>query len=171
MDCNMPGLPVHHRTPGVYSNSCLLNQWCHPTISSSVFPFSSHLQSFPASGSFQMTQFFASVPLYKQKTERDLLNCLFQLPSSTEIPSLGFLTTRWPLLLFLQWREHARFLTFFPLLLHFPSVNCSFPLHELFLDGVLNQGSLPCPCQGRGKASVGDTWPKICQSDFLSQWF
>ena len=70
-------------------------------------------QSFPASGSFQMTQFFASVPLYKHKTERDLLNCLFQLPSSTEIPSLGFLTTRSPLL-FLQWREHARFLTFFP---------------------------------------------------------
>ena len=42
-------------TPGVYSNSCLLNQWCHPTISSSVDPFSSHLQSFPASGSFQMS--------------------------------------------------------------------------------------------------------------------
>ena len=47
-------------TPGVYSNSCPLNQWCHPTISSSVFPFSSHLQSFPASGSFQMSQFFTS---------------------------------------------------------------------------------------------------------------
>ena len=47
-------------TPGVYSNSCALSQWCHPTISSFVIPFSSHPQSFPASGSFQMSQFFAS---------------------------------------------------------------------------------------------------------------
>ena len=47
-------------TPGVYSNSCPLNRWCHPTISSSVIPFSSFLQSFPASGSYQMSQFFAS---------------------------------------------------------------------------------------------------------------
>ena len=41
-------------TPRVDSNSCLLSRWCHPTISSSVVPFSSHLQSFPASGSFPM---------------------------------------------------------------------------------------------------------------------
>ena len=47
-------------TPGVYSNSCPLSQWCHPTISSSVVPFSSYLQSFPASGSFPVSQFFAS---------------------------------------------------------------------------------------------------------------
>ena len=47
-------------TPGVYSNSCPLSWWCHPTISSSVIPFSSCLQSFPASGSFQMSQFYAS---------------------------------------------------------------------------------------------------------------
>ena len=46
-------------TPGIYSNSCSLSQWCHPTISSCVIPFSSHLQSFPALGSFQMRQFFA----------------------------------------------------------------------------------------------------------------
>ena len=45
-------------TPGVYSNSCPLSQWCHPTISSSVVLFSSHLQSFPASGSFPMSQLF-----------------------------------------------------------------------------------------------------------------
>ena len=44
----------------VYSNSCPLSRWCHPTISSSAVPFSSHLQSFPASGSFQMSQFLAS---------------------------------------------------------------------------------------------------------------
>ena len=47
-------------TPGVYSNSCPLSQWCHPTISSSVIPFSSCLQSFPASGSFPVSQFFTS---------------------------------------------------------------------------------------------------------------
>ena len=47
-------------TPGVYSNSCSFSWWCHPTASSSVVPFSPCLQSFPASGSFQMRQFFAS---------------------------------------------------------------------------------------------------------------
>ena len=47
-------------TPGVHSNSSPLSQWCHPTILSSVVPFSSCLQSCPASGSFPMTQFFAS---------------------------------------------------------------------------------------------------------------
>ena len=52
--------PCPSLTPGVYSNSCPLSWWCHPTTSSSVVPFSSHLQSFPASGSFQMSQFFAS---------------------------------------------------------------------------------------------------------------
>ena len=46
-------------TPRAYSNSGPLRWWCHPTISSSVAPFS-HLQSYPASGSFQMSQFFAS---------------------------------------------------------------------------------------------------------------
>ena len=47
-------------TPGAYSNSCPSRQWCHPTISSSIIPFSSFLQSCPASGSFQMSQFFVS---------------------------------------------------------------------------------------------------------------
>ena len=47
-------------TPRVYPNSCPSSWWCHPTISSSVVPFSSCIQSFPASGSFQMSQFFAS---------------------------------------------------------------------------------------------------------------
>ena len=50
----------HARPPWVYSNSCSLSQWCHPTISTSVVPFSSHLQSFPAWESFQMSQFFVS---------------------------------------------------------------------------------------------------------------
>ena len=52
--------PCLSPTPGVYSNSCALSQWCHPTISSSVTPFSSRLQSFPASGSFPMSQLFTS---------------------------------------------------------------------------------------------------------------
>ena len=47
-------------TPRVCSNSCPLSRWCHPTISCSAFPFSSCLQSFPASGSFPMSHFFAS---------------------------------------------------------------------------------------------------------------
>ena len=47
-------------TPGACSNWCSLSQWCHPTISFSVIPFSFCLQSFPASGSFQVSQFFAS---------------------------------------------------------------------------------------------------------------
>ena len=53
-------LPCPSPTPGAYSNSCPLNQWCHPAISSSVVPFSSCLQYFPASGSFPMSQLVTS---------------------------------------------------------------------------------------------------------------
>ena len=52
--------PYPSPTPGVYSNSCPSSQWCHPTISSFVVLFSSCLQSFPASGSFPLIQFFTS---------------------------------------------------------------------------------------------------------------
>ena len=52
--------PCPSAAPRVYSNSCPLSWWCHPNISSSVIPFSSCLQSFPASGSFPMSQLFAS---------------------------------------------------------------------------------------------------------------
>ena len=51
--------PCPSPTPRAYSNPCPSSRWCHPTISSSVISFSSCLQSFPASGSFQMSQFFA----------------------------------------------------------------------------------------------------------------
>ena len=54
MNCSTPGLPVHHQLP------CPLSRWCHPTILSSAVPFSSYPQSFLASGSFQMSQLFAS---------------------------------------------------------------------------------------------------------------
>ena len=60
MNCCTPGLPVHHQLPEFYPNPCPSSQWCHPTISSSVIPFSSCPQSFLASGSFQMSQLFAS---------------------------------------------------------------------------------------------------------------
>ena len=53
-------LPCPSPTPGACSNSCLSSWWCHLTISTSVFPFSSCFQSFPASGSFPKSQFFAS---------------------------------------------------------------------------------------------------------------
>ena len=65
-DSLRPREPQHARppcpspTPVVYPTPCPLSQWCHPTISSSVIPFSSHLQSFPASGSFQMSQLLES---------------------------------------------------------------------------------------------------------------
>ena len=53
-------LPCPSQIPGACANSCPLSRWCHPTISSSFVPFSSHLQSCPASGSFPMNQFFVS---------------------------------------------------------------------------------------------------------------
>ena len=53
-------LPYPSPTPGAYSDSCPSSRWCHPTILSSVVTFSSLSQSFPASGSFQMSQFFTS---------------------------------------------------------------------------------------------------------------
>ena len=65
-DSLQPHEPLHARppcpspTPGAFSNSCPSSQWCHPTISSSVIPFSFRLQPFPALGSFPMSQFFAS---------------------------------------------------------------------------------------------------------------
>ena len=58
MDCSMPGFPVRRRR--ACSNSCPSSRWCHPTISTSVIPFSSCLQYFPASGFFPVSQFFAS---------------------------------------------------------------------------------------------------------------
>ena len=55
-----PRPPCPSPTAGVYPNPCPLSRWCHPTISSSVIPFSSSPQSFPASGSFQISQLFSS---------------------------------------------------------------------------------------------------------------
>ena len=60
MDCSTPGAPVHHQLLELAQTLVQLSRWCHPTVSSSVVPFSSCLQSFPASRSFPMSQFFAS---------------------------------------------------------------------------------------------------------------
>ena len=57
-------VPCYSLSPGVWSNFCPLNQWCHPTISSSVVPFSFCLQSFLAPGSLPLSQFFAQWPKY-----------------------------------------------------------------------------------------------------------
>ena len=59
MDCSTPGFSVLYHLSGACSNSCPLSRWCHPTTSSSVVPFSFHLQSFPESGSFLMHRLFA----------------------------------------------------------------------------------------------------------------
>ena len=59
MDCSAPSFPVHHQFSDLAQTQCPSSWWCHPTISSSVIPFSSCLQSFPASGSFPKSQFFA----------------------------------------------------------------------------------------------------------------
>ena len=59
MDCSTPGFPVHHQLPEL-SQTHVRQVGCHPIISSSVIPFSSRLQSFPASGSFPVSQFFTS---------------------------------------------------------------------------------------------------------------
>ena len=61
MDGSTLGLPVHHQLPDfTQTHVHWVSGWCHPTISSSDVPFTSHLQSFPSSGSFQMSQLFAS---------------------------------------------------------------------------------------------------------------
>ena len=78
--------PCPSPTPRVYSNSCPLSWWCHPTISSSVIPFSSRLQSFPASGSFQISQLFASGD---QVLELELQHQSFQWVFRTDFLSNG----------------------------------------------------------------------------------
>ena len=80
MDCITPGLPVP--TPGACSNSCSSNRWCHPTISSSVIPFSFCFQSFPASEYSPMSQFSGyctiSLILHASKVMLKILQARFQ---------------------------------------------------------------------------------------------
>ena len=85
MDCSMPGFPGYHSLPEwVCSNSCLLSQWYYSTILSSVAPFSSCPQSFPVSGSFPMSQLFASSCHLKDPSQFILKNKLkINKPQST----------------------------------------------------------------------------------------
>ena len=86
--------PCPSPTPRVHPNSCPLSWWCHPTISSSVVPFSSCPQSFPESGSFQMSQLFAS--------GGQVLELKLQHQSSNEPPGLISFTIDWLDLLAVQ---------------------------------------------------------------------
>ena len=94
------GLQQHARFPCpsatqvTCSNSCPLSQWCHPAISSSVIPFSSCPQSFPASGSFQKSQLFASSTRHKYRS--------FSVSPSNEHPRLISFRTDWLGLLAVQ---------------------------------------------------------------------
>ena len=83
-DCSTPGFPVLHHLPKLAQTRRLLSWWCHPTISSSVVPFFSCLLSFPASGSFLMSQLFVSggqsiwhITLYKFKVSSKLIWCMY----------------------------------------------------------------------------------------------
>ena len=89
MNRSTAGLPVHCQLP-VYP----LSRWCHPTISSSVIPFSSSRQSFPASGSFQMSQLFTSDSQYWSFT--------FNISPSSEYSGLIFFRMDWLDLLAVQ---------------------------------------------------------------------
>ena len=87
--------PCPSPTPRVYPDSCPLSQWCHLTISSSVIPFSSCLQSFPTSGSFQMSQLFAS--------GGQNIGFCFNISPSREHPGLISFRMDWLDLLAVQW--------------------------------------------------------------------
>ena len=81
--------PCPSPSPGVYSKSCPLSWWCNPTISPSVIPFSSRLQSFPTSESFPMSQFFASSGRIKY------WSFSFSISPSNEHPGLIFFRMDW----------------------------------------------------------------------------
>ena len=84
-------LPCPSPTPGACLNSCPLNWWCHPTISSSVFPFSSRLQSFPASGSLPLSWLFTS-------GDQSIGSLSFSISPSNEcsVQSVQLLSRVWP---------------------------------------------------------------------------
>ena len=84
-------LPCPSPSPGACSNSCPLSRWCHPTISSSVAPFSSRLQSFPASGAFPMSQLICKRPSEETRMNPPHGQALkaFYFPGSAPHPPRG----------------------------------------------------------------------------------
>ena len=95
MNCSTPRPPCPSPTPGVHPNPCPLSWWCHPTISSSVSPFSSCPQSFPALESFQMSQLFAS-------GGQNTGSFSFNISPSNEHPGLIYFRMDWLDLLAVQ---------------------------------------------------------------------
>ena len=83
-------LPCPSPTPGAYSNSCPSSWWCHPTISWSVVPFSSCLQSFPPSGTFAMTQFFPAAAAAAKSLQSCLTLCdpIDSSPPGSAVPGI-----------------------------------------------------------------------------------
>ena len=132
MNHSTSGPPCPSPTPGVYSDSCPLSRWCHPAISSPVVPFSSRPQSFPASGSFPMSQLLAS-------GGQKYWSFSFSISPSSEHPGLISFRMDWLDLLAVQglsgvfsnttniaaqkaqWMEK----TSFAFLLHFHSAACT----------------------------------------------
>ena len=94
MDCRTPGFPAHYQFPEFTQKSCPLSWWCHPTISSSVVPFSSRLQSFPALGLFKWVSSSHQVA--------KILEYQFQHQSSNEHPGLISFRMDWLDLLAVQ---------------------------------------------------------------------
>ena len=105
------GLPCSSPIPGACSNFCPLSHGCHPTILSSVVPFSSHLKSFPASGSFPMSQFFtsggqsfgASVNRHNWLSYWPLLVINNLIPSSSPLPGGHWVRLKIPVLWSCGW--------------------------------------------------------------------
>ena len=115
-------------TPGVYSNSCPLSRWCHPTISSSVIPFSSCLQSCPASGSFSNESVFCI-------REPKYWSFSFSISASNEHPGLISFRIDWLDLLAVQGTLES-----FPTQ-QFKSINssvCSVPYSTAFLTDTVS---------------------------------
>ena len=144
MDCSMPGFLVHHQLPELAETSCPLSRWCHPTISSSVVPFSSHLQSFPASGSFPMSQFFTSRSQL-QELQLHIRSFSFSISPSNEYSGLIFFKMNWLDLLAVQWTLKS--------LLQHHSSKASILQHSAFFTGQLSR-----PYMTTGKAIVLTRW-------------
>ena len=129
--------------PGVYSNSCPLSQWCHPTISSSVTPFSSHLQSFPASGSFQMSVLPIRWPKYWSFS--------FVMSPSNEHP--GLLSFR------MDWLDLLAIQGILKNLLQYHSLEASILQHSTFF---IVQLSHPYVTTGKTIALTRQTFVVLC---------
>ena len=123
-DSLRPHQPQHTRppcpspTPGVHPNPCPLSRWCHPTISSSVVPFSSCPQSFPASGSFQTSHLFAS-----GGQSIGVSASISVPPMNTQWSPLGW--TSWVL-----YRNQKTNVTWFKLFLPYADIFCNCVSHK-----------------------------------------